>query len=168
MKSKSLLVLSIVASSILATGCQSTGEEYKASVYKADQLNQKQEAKTINIIAIIPAKVEVDNTREKDIAVKAGAILGGIAGALIGSNQGSDGALIGGAAGGVTGGVAGSMVDDKVLVDGVSITYSEKNKIYTSTQVGQACEYKPGVALVISTNKNETRVQPNSSCPVKK
>jgi hypothetical protein len=56
------------------------------------------------------------------------------------------------------------LVSDKVMVDAVSLTYSENNKIYTSTQVGQACEFKPGVALVISTQANETRVQPNSVC----
>ena len=166
MKNRSVLALSIIAASLLASGCASNGEQYKASVYNTNQLNQKQEAETINIIAVLPAQVEVNNSQEKATAQKAGAILGAIAGALIGNNQGGDGALIGGAAGGIAGGVTGSMVSNTVLVDGVSITYSEHNKIYTSTQIGETCEFKPGVALVISTEKNETRVQPNSSCPV--
>lgn len=166
MKSKSVLALTIIAAAILATACQAPGEKYEASVYQANQLNQKQEAKTIDIIAVLPAKVEVDNSQAKADAQKGGLILGSIVGALLGNGHGSDGAVIGGIAGGVAGGVTGSMVEDKVLVDGVSITYSENHKIFTSTQVGHSCEFHPGVALVITTKKNETRVQPNATCPV--
>lgn len=165
MTTQSILALSILSASIFVAGCQAPGEQYQASVYQADQLNQKQAAKTINIIAVLPAKVEVDNSQARNDAQKAGLLLGGIAGALLGNGHGSDGALVGGLVGGVAGGVTGSVVSDKTIVDGVSITYAENNKIFTSTQIGHSCEFHPGVALVISTKKNETRVQPNGTCP---
>lgn len=59
------------------------------------------------------------------------------------------------------------MVSDKVLVEGVTIAYSENGKMFTSTQVGKLCEYKSGDAVVVTT-QNETRVQANATCPVVK
>ena len=159
---KNLIVLSL-ASAMAVTGCQSTGESYEASTYKADQVNQKQEAKTIKIIAVTPAKIEIDNTESKETAETAGLILGALGGALLG--QASNNSAAGGILGGVAGAGAGSLVSDKKLVDGVTLTYSEDNKIFTSTQVGKSCEFAPGVALVIMTKANETRVQPNAVCP---
>ncbi|EGQ7795933.1 hypothetical protein I6Y99_004554 [Vibrio parahaemolyticus] len=157
--------IAVILSAISLSACQSTGEEYKASTYTATQLNSKQAAKTIEIIAVLPAKVEVDNTEAKQTATKAGSIIGLIAGAAIGSSQNTESGVLGGLGGGVVGGAAGSMVDDKVLVDGVTLTYSENNEIFTSTQVGTACEFKVGTALVVTTQANETRVQPNATCP---
>ncbi|KAE8178203.1 hypothetical protein [Photobacterium carnosum] len=158
---KKIIALSLL-SAVILSGCGVTGEQYKASTYQVSALNQKQEAKTINIIAVTPAKVQVDNKEAKKDVAAVGGFLGSIAGAFIGNNQGET--LVGGVLGGVTGGASSMLVSDKVMVDAVSLTYSENNKIYTSTQVGQACEFKPGVALVISTQANETRVQPNSVC----
>ncbi len=161
---KNLIALALVTS-VALVGCQSTGEQYKASTYKADQVNQRQEAKTVNIIAVVPSKIEIDNTESKETAMKAGAILGGIAGALIGGGGGRYNYGAGALGGGLVGAGAGSMVSDKKLVDGVTLTYSENKKIFTSTQVGLNCEFKPGIALVVMTTTNETRVQPNATCP---
>ncbi|MFP3098520.1 hypothetical protein I4W53_20105, partial [Kluyvera sichuanensis] len=44
----------------------------------------------------------------------------------------------------------------------------EGTKVYTSTQVGKACQFTNGLAVVISTNYNETRIQPNATCPDKR
>ena len=73
--------------------------------------------------------------------------------------------MAGGAIGGAVGAGAGSLVGSTVLVDGVTIGYSEDNHIYTSTQVGKMCEFKQGVALVVTAKANETRIQPNAQCP---
>lgn len=64
--------------------------------------------------------------------------------------------------------MAGSMVKDKIIVEGVSLSYSEKGKIYTSTQAGKRCQFQKGTALLITTKTNETRIQPNAECPAEK
>lgn len=163
----SIFAIFSLFSMIVLSGCQATGEQYEASVYQVDQLNQQQQAETIKIIGVLPAKIEINNSQAQDDAQKAGMLLGSIAGALLGNGHGSDGALVGGIAGGVAGGVTGSMVENKVLVNGVTITYSQNERIYTSTQVGKMCQFQPGIALVVSTKQKETRVQPNAVCPVK-
>ncbi|MGI2800180.1 hypothetical protein ACRTC3_16460 [Photobacterium damselae] len=156
-----LLPLSVAALS----GCSATGEDVQASTYDVAQLNQKQNAKTISIIAVTAAKVKVENKEAKQAAQTVAGVVGAIAGAFIGANQDSHaGAAVGGVAGGATGAIAGGLVEEQVLVDGVTLTYSEDDHIYTSTQVGRACQFKPGVALVVSTKTDETRVQPNATC----
>jgi len=167
---KYALPLAIVASFSLV-GCQSNADEHAADVYQTGQLNSKQETKTVNIISVLPAKVAVDNTANKRAAQATGTILGAVAGGILGHNVGSRSNLnttTGAVAGGTAGAVAGSMVNDKTLVEGVSLTYKEGTKIYTSTQVGKECQFTTGLAVVISTNYNETRIQPNAKCPEKK
>ena len=117
---------------------------------------------------MLPAKVLVDNKENKQMAQAAGAILGGIAGAVAGYQHSNLAAAAAGAAGATGGAVAGSMVKDKVKVEGVSLTYKQGTKVYTSTQAGRKCQFKPGLAVVITTKANETRIQPNSECPAKK
>lgn len=170
MNSIKKLSLLAVLSSVMLAGCQNNADSYAANVYDTTQLNNKQETKTVNIISILPAKVAVDNTQNKQAAQTLGALAGLVAGGVVGHNVGTGSALgttAGAAGGGVLGAAAGSMVNDKVLVDGVSLTYKEGTKVYTSTQVGKTCEFTSGLAVVISTKNNETRIQPNSNCPVK-
>ena len=167
---KYALSLAIVASFSL-TGCQSNADEHAADVYQTGQLNSKQETKTVNIISVLPAKVAVDNTANKRAAQTAGAVLGAIAGGVVGHNVGSRSTLnttTGAVTGGAAGAAAGSLVSDKTLVEGVSLTYKEGTKVYTSTQVGKECQFTTGLAVVISTQYNETRIQPNAKCPEKK
>lgn len=167
---KCLLPLAIAASFVLV-GCQSNADDHAADVYQTDQLNSKQETKTVNIISVLPAKVAVDNTANKRAAQTTGAILGAVAGGVIGHNVGSGSTLnttAGAASGGVAGAAAGSMVNDITLVAGVSLTYKEGTKVFTSTQVGQECQFTTGLAVVITTTYNETRIQPNAKCPEKK
>ncbi len=60
---KCLLPVATLASFTLA-GCQSNADDHAADVYQTDQLNTKQETKTVNIISILPAKVAVDNSKK--------------------------------------------------------------------------------------------------------
>ncbi|WP_338884293.1 MULTISPECIES: hypothetical protein [Xenorhabdus] len=171
MKIKSLCISVIAASSIIISGCQSNADSFAADVYDTTQLNAKQETKTVNIISVLPAKVAVENKSNKQAAQTFGAILGAVAGGIAGYNVGSGsnlGTAAGAVGGGAVGAAAGSLVKDKVLVEGVSLTYKEKTKIYTSTQVGRVCQFTPGLAVIISTKQNETRIQPNAACPDKK
>ena len=158
------LIFSLVA----MTGCAATGENLKGNVYRAGQVNTAQAARTIKITAVLPAKIEIDNSEQKKQAQIGGAVLGAIAGGLGGGfgGIGAGGTIATTAAGGALGAAAGSLVADKVLVEGVSIAYIENDKMYTSAQVGRICEFKVGeTALIISTGPNETRIQPNATCP---
>lgn len=171
MNKKYALLISSLVSVLALTGCQSNADSYAADVYETSNLNGKQETKTVNLISILPAKISVDNTENKKTAQTFGAILGAVAGGVAGHNVGTGSALgtgAGAVGGGAVGAAAGSLVKDKVLVEGVSLTYKEGTKIYTSTQVGKACQFTTGLAVVISTKENETRIQPNTTCPVKK
>ena len=146
-------------------------DQYAADVYDAGQLNAKQETKTVNIISVLPAKVAVDNTANKQAAQTFGAILGAVVGGVAGHNVGSGsglGTTAGAVGGGAVGAAAGTLVKDKSIVEGVSLTYKEGTKVFTSTQVGKPCQFTTGLAVVISTKNNETRIQPNTTCPVKK
>jgi outer membrane lipoprotein SlyB len=156
--------LGLVVISLLA-GCVATGQQYQANVYKAGQVNQVQEAKTVEILAVLPAKIEVDNTEGKKQAMVVGALLGAVGGAAIGHAIDHSDTLVGAAGGTAAGAAMGSLAADQVLVDGVQLTYVEGGKTLSSAQVGKLCEFKPGTAIVISTGPNETRVQPNNICP---
>jgi len=164
-----LSALALTLSTLLA-GCSTSGEQYSANVYKAGQVNSRQAAKTVKILAVMPAKIEVDNTEGKQNAQMIGGILGAVAGGVVGnkvSNHSKTGTVVGVAGGAGVGAAAGSLVKDTVLVDGVSLTYVEDGQTYNSAQVGKMCEFSPGVALVISTDGQETRLQPNATCPTK-
>lgn len=149
-------------------GCMATGDNLKGNVYKANQVNQAQNVIPIRIATVTAAKVEVDNSQGKKQAEIGGALLGAIIGGVVGNQvNGSAGSVVGAVGGGAAGGVAGSMVNDKILVDGVTITYRSGNRLVSSTQVGLACEFKPGEAFIISTSPTESRIQPNAECPKK-
>lgn len=164
---KIITILTMIAMS----GCAATGENLKGNVYKAGQVNSAQTARTIKITAVLPAQIEVDNSKQKQQAQIGGALLGGLAGGLAGGfgGIGTGGTVATTVGGGAIGGAAGSLVSDKVLVEGISIAYIENDKMFTSAQVGKACEFKVNAtALIISTGQNETRIQPNATCPVEK
>lgn len=162
------VLASAVIVSMMVTGCATTGESLQANVYRAGQVNQVQEAKTVKILAVLPAKVEVDNSAAKKQAEIGGAVIGALLGGAIGNRSKRQGSGTVGAVGGAAAGAAaGSMVGDKVLVDGVSLTYVYNNRTLNSAQVGRACEYQPGTAVMISTSPTETRIQANATCPPK-
>lgn len=150
------------------SACTTTGDNYRADVYKADQVNQAQEVKTVKLLAVMPARVEVDNSEAVKNAQIGGAILGAIAGGVLGAQakNHTDGYVVGGAAaGGAAGAGVGSMVSSTTLVDGVSLTYTFEGKTLNSAQVGKVCEYTPGTAIMVSQDEGETRIQPNATCP---
>jgi outer membrane lipoprotein SlyB len=159
--------LMIILLAISVQGCAS-GANLQSNVYQAGQVNQRQEAQVVDVLAVLPAKVEVSNEEARRLAQAGGVVLGAIGGAAIGNNVRNASAntrLVGGVAGAGVGGVAGSLVPGRVLVDGVSLTYVENGKTFNSAQVGKPCDFKPGKAIVVSTTPTETRIQPNSECP---
>lgn len=164
MKRKLLLQIAVLAT---LPGCQATGEQYKADVFDVSQANSQQEARTVKIITATPTKIKVSNEQNKKRAQIAGGVIGALAGGALGSSKNSDTAIAGAAGGAVAGVAAGSLVNDETLVPGVLLSYSEGDKIYTSAQVGQVCQFAPGqVSLLVKTTANETRIQPNATCPV--
>lgn len=110
---KSILSAWAFILSAAVTGCSSSGEQYSANVYKAGQVNSRQAAKTVKILAVMPAKIEVDNTEGKQNAQMIGGILGAVAGGVIGnktSNHSKTGTVVGVAGGAGVGAAAGSLV----------------------------------------------------------
>ena len=157
----------IILFAISLQGC-ATGANLESNVYQANQVNQRQDAEVVEILAVLPAKVQVSNEEARRLAQTGGALLGAIGGAAIGNNVQNRSAstrLVGGVAGAGVGALAGSAVPGKVLIDGVSLTYVENGKTFNSAQVGKICEFKPGKAIVIAASPNETRIQSNSQCP---
>lgn len=166
---KKLVSLSFLGS-LMLSACATPGAEDRADTYTADQVNSRQEAKVVDILAVLPARVQVSNAKNREMAQIGGGILGAALGAGLGAGVGHSAGLgalagVGGAGAGVG---AGSLVSDKVLVDGVSLTYTQNGHTFNSAQVGKLCEYKPGRAIMIMTSASVTRIQPNSACPVKK
>jgi len=168
MKSKFFAATAIIALPLL-TSCAQPGANLAANVYQPGQVNQVQDAKEINIISLMPAKVQADNTQNQQTAEVVGGVLGAVGGGLLGgglshnANTGAASALLGG----VAGAAAGSAVGSTAMVDAVTIGYNENGQMHSSTQVGEMCQFKFGQAMVISTQANETRVQPNAICPAK-
>ncbi|MBC7102773.1 MAG: glycine zipper 2TM domain-containing protein [Parvibaculum sp.] len=153
---------------LVVAGCQATGENHRANVYKAGEVNSVQKAKTVNILAVMPAKIEVDNSKQKQSVQVFGALLGAVAGGVVGHSLGDQSATnttIGAAGGAALGAAGGSLVPDAVLVDGISITYELDLETFNSAQVGALCEFVPGRAVMVSTSEQETRIQPNAVCP---
>lgn len=163
-----LIPIGMMFVGVAVAGCQAPGANLQANVYRANQVNSRQDAKVINVLAVMPAKVEVDNTQAQKTAQIVGVLLGAAGGGVIGNklgNHSTAGTAVGAVGGGAAGAAAGSLVPGKVLVDGVSITYEEQGKTFNSAQVGKLCEFVPGKAVVIATSPTETRIQPNSTCP---
>lgn len=160
-------VLSCLLFSFLTiSGCvtTATGEKYRATSYRTTQVNQKQAATVIEIIAILPAQVEVDNSEAQQNRQIIGAILGAAGGAAIGNAVGGRNTAAGGLLGGAAGAVVASTAENTILVEGVTLTFVQDSQTYSSTQVGRPCEFKPGRAIMISMRADETRVQPNNTC----
>lgn len=161
---RELVLSTVILFCLTISACTTTGDKYRASSYRSTQVNQKQAAEVIEIIAILPAQVEVDNTEAQKKRQILGAILGAAGGAAIGNAVGGNNTAAGGLLGGAAGAVVASTTENTVLVEGVTLTFVQDSKTYSSSQVGRACEFKPGRAVMISMRANETRIQPNNSC----
>ena len=168
---KKFVMSAVAASLVLLSGCQSTRDTYRPDTYYAGSVNQAQEVKTVQIVAILPARVAVPNRDDRSQAQAVGAVLGALAGIAIGNqvhNAGRSDRVIGGVAGGLAGmTLAGVGSGNESLVDGVQITFRYDDKLFNSAQVGRVCEFKPGTAIMVSPSPNETRIQPNNpgGCP---
>ncbi len=163
-----LFTIGAICAAIALAGCQTPGADLAANAYQADQVNSPQAAKVVTILAVMPAKIEVDNTQGQKTAQLVGGILGAALGAAIGNNVGAHStgnSALGVVAGGVVGASAGSLAPGKILVNGVSITYQDGGRTLNSAEVGKLCQFTPGKAVMISTSPMNTRIQPNATCP---
>jgi outer membrane lipoprotein SlyB len=155
----------IVVLSILI-GCAATNENLHTTAYKAQQVNRVQAAKSIKIISVSPIKIEVGNSQAQFASALLSAATRGMGGRYGGvGSLGTMGTTI---EGGSIGNSTGLMIPDKVLVDGVSISYLQNEKVFTFTQAGRACKFHPGTTIIMTTDVNETRIQPNASCAPEK
>ena len=87
MPQKKLLVIGLFSLTVALSGCATDGNYYRSDVYSSSQVNQAQRVNTVEIIAINPAQVAVNNSENSDRARATGAILGAIAGAAIGNHN---------------------------------------------------------------------------------
>ena len=62
---KTKLLVPAVALFALA-GCQTNGDMYRSDVYGSNQVNQAQQVQTVEIIAIQPARVAVNNQSDRN------------------------------------------------------------------------------------------------------
>ena len=161
----------LTALTVGLAACQQPGANLGANVYRAGQVNQAQEAKVVIIQAVLPAKIEVDNSQSQAQARVASTLLLGLGGAFLGNSVSGHyrglGTLAGAAGGAAVGNAFGGLVPATTLVDGISLTYEEDGRLRNSTQVGKTCEFGQGRAIVIATGPGETRIQANRECPVK-
>ena len=163
---KKIAAIGALAGVLMLAGCANDGTAYRSDVYWAGQVNQAQEVKRVQIIAVMPARITVDNRYQRDESATVGTILGALAGAVVGvvvsdSPDAVVAGTVGGAAlGNLTGkGVSGS---GERFVEGVQITFRQGDRIFNSAQVGRVCEFKTGTAIMVSPSPNETRIQPNN------
>lgn len=162
-----IILILIVSTISFISGCQATGEQYQADVFTTNDVNSKKEVKTVELLMVQLGKIQIDNTSAKETATKTAGIFGAVLGAALGSASNSETAALAGIAGGTVGAIGGSMVADKVMVDGVMLTYVENGKTYTSAQVGKECQFKVGIAaMIFDESTKETRIQPNNKCPI--
>ncbi len=106
---KTTTLCAALAVSVLAAGCANDGSGYRSDVYSAGMVNQAQEVKTVTIIAVMPARVAVNNYREREESSTVGMVLGAIAGAAVGAAVGDspDAVIAGTVAGGALGNIGG-------------------------------------------------------------
>ncbi len=155
-----------LASAVVAilAGCQANGDIYRSDVYSAGQVNQAQQVQTVQIIAIQPARVAVNNSTDRSTNQLLGTVIGGLIGGVIGhSIDRGSGTTIGAIAGGALGAAGSSYASPKdALVNGVQLTFKMNGRIFNSAQVGKMCEFKLGPAIMTSTSPTSTRIQPNN------
>lgn len=168
---KKMTILGLSALFTLSA-CQQPGQDLRPDSYDASSVNTVQRGRIVTIISVAPAKVTVDNSQNQKTATVVGGILGtalgvGLAGGVGHAGWGGDTAA--GLGGALAGGALGrSMAGAKAQVDGVSIGYQDRaggdGELF-SAQVGSTCEYQPGTAMLITMGNNQTRIQPNNTCP---
>jgi hypothetical protein len=149
---------------IIMYGCSATEKNLNSTTGKNPQVTNVQTSKSIQIISVLPTKIETDNFQAQFAASALSAATRGISGQYGGvGSLGTMGTTI---EGGTIGNSTGLMAPDKITVNGVSITYSVNKEIVTSSQTGKACEFKPGPSILDSTaDVTKIRILPNATCP---
>jgi len=148
--------------------------QHAANTYTAAHLNRVQEVKTVELIGIIPARVAVDNSANARRNAETGALMGALIGAAVGANSTRNrygtGTAVGTATGAGVGSAAGASTPTVIYESGVTLTYVMNGRTLSSTQIGKQCEFKPGLAVMVTTvsGSGETRIQPNAACPTEK
>ena len=119
------------------------GDMCRSDVYGSNQVNQAQQVQPVEIIAIQPARVAVNNQSDRNVSQMVGTALGGILGAVIGNqvtHHRDSGTAIGAIAGAALGAAGSSAASPQnSLVDGVQLTFKMNGRIFNSAQVGQMC-----------------------------
>jgi outer membrane lipoprotein SlyB len=163
-----------VSASLITLGslaaCTTPGASDAPDVYGSNEVNQAQAATVVNILAVLPARVNEDNSANQQTASNVGTVLGAVGGALLGGlafHGGYGGAAIGAAGGGLIGSAAGATQPVSVLVQGVSITYTVGSgaQPMNSVEVGQLCQFHTGQGIMVTNGPGVTRIQPNAVCP---
>ena len=106
---KKIAACGALSAALLLAGCANDGTAYRSDVYWAGQVNQAQEVKTVQIIAVMPARITVDNRRDRSDSATMGTILGALAGAAVGAvvSDSPDAVVAGTVGGAALGNVAG-------------------------------------------------------------
>lgn len=146
MPQKKLLVIGLFSLTVALSGCATDGNYYRSDVYSSSQVNQAQRVNTVEIIAINPAQVAVNNSENSDRAratAPSSARSPAPPSATTTTTRprpASSAALPAGAIGGLAGDAVGG--SGTTYVDGVQLVYrSSDGQVYQSTQVGRICEY---------------------------
>ena len=165
MKNFTLCLIAAIA----LCGCATPQDRYGGDVYDASETNRMRQSDRIEIVDVLPAKINVERS-EGNTGKILGGVAGGTTGAIIGHKLGKHSSsrrlaetvgLIGGAA---VGALAGDAIQNsQKTVQGSNIIYKLNGKEYSSVQADPPCRFKRGKALLIHTG-SETRVQPNSGC----
>ena len=154
---------------ITLCGCATPQDRYGGDVYDASETNRMRQSDRIEIVDVLPAKINVERS-EGNTGKILGGVAGGTTGAVIGHKLGKHSnsrrlaetvGLVGGA---VVGAVAGDAIQNsQKTVQGSNIIYKLNGKEYSSVQADPPCRFRRGKAKLIHIG-NETRVQPNSGC----
>ena len=173
MPQRKRLVIGLFSLTVALSGCATDGNYYRSDVYSSSQVNQAQRVNTVEIIAINPAQVAVNNSENSDRARATGAILGAIAGAAIGNhnNHSTSSRVLGGLAGGAIGGLARrrpSAAPARRYVDGAcsSSTRSSDGRVLPVRARSAASRKNTELGSdhhgLVHLASGETRIQPNN------
>ena len=106
---KKIAACGALSAALLLAGCANDGTAYRSDVYWAGQVNQAQEVKTVQIIAVMPARVTVDIVAIAVTRLRWVPFLALLAGAAVGAvvSDSPDAVVAGTVGGAALGNVAG-------------------------------------------------------------
>ncbi len=160
MKNFTLCLIAAIA----LCGCATPQDRYGGDVYDASETNRMRQSDRIEIVDVLPAKINVERS-EGNTGKILGGVAGGTTGAVIGHKLGkhSSSRRLAETVGLVGAGAGDAIQNSQKTVQGSNIIYKLNGKEYSSVQADPPCRFRRGKALLIHTG-SETRVQPNSGC----